>query len=70
MIQPASQKLMYRIEEAAELTGVGRTSLFKEMAEGRLPSVAIGHRGRGSGRRLVAHDDLVAWIAQHRQAAA
>ena len=35
-----------------------------------LPSVAIGHRGRGAGRRLVAHDDLVAWIAQHRQAAA
>jgi hypothetical protein len=61
---------MYSLAEATEMTGICRTVLFREMAEGRLPSVAIGHRGQGAGRRLVTAADLDAWIARHRTAAA
>jgi hypothetical protein len=70
MTQTAARKLMYSIAEVAEMTGIGRTVLFREMAQGCLASVAIGQRGRAAGRRLITHDDLVAWIALHRTAAA
>jgi excisionase family DNA binding protein len=69
--QPAaSPRLTYTVEEAAQLTGVGRTTLFNEIAAGHLPSVAIGRKGRGAGRRLILRDDLVAWLQLHRTAAA
>jgi len=64
------EKLMYSVDEAVEVTGVGRTVLFREIAQGHLPSVAIGRKGRGAGRRLILRDDLVAWALLHRTAAA
>ncbi|GAA3724053.1 excisionase family DNA binding protein [Spinactinospora alkalitolerans] len=36
------EKRLYRIEEAAQLLGMGRTKTFAELKEGRLRSVRIG----------------------------
>jgi excisionase family DNA binding protein len=36
------EKLLYRVEEVAELTGLGRTILYQLLRDGRLGSVRIG----------------------------
>ena len=37
-------KLAYRIPEAVEVTGLGRTTLYREIANGRLEVVKVGSR--------------------------
>ena len=44
------------IPEAAKTSGIGRTSIYDEIASGRLRAVK---RGR---RTLILSDDLKAWI--------
>ncbi len=44
------------IPEVVEQTGLGRSTLLKEMYAGRLRSVKVG------ARRLVHADDLAAWL--------
>jgi excisionase family DNA binding protein len=47
----------YSIEEVTKLTGLGRSSIYEEIRDGRL-------RIRKAGRRsLVLPDDLKAWLA-------
>ena len=53
-------KISYSIDEVTKATGLGRTSVYEEIRENRLRSFKVGKR------RLVAEDDLKAWIDSHR----
>jgi excisionase family DNA binding protein len=39
-----SEKIAYRMPEASEVSGIGRTTLYREIAAGRLESVLVGRR--------------------------
>jgi excisionase family DNA binding protein len=45
------------ILDAARIAGIGRTLLYGEIREGRLPVRKVGNRS------LISRDDLVAWLA-------
>ena len=49
-------KLAYRMDEAVQVSGLGRTFLYEYIGSGKLPSIKIG------GRRLILHDDLLAFL--------
>ncbi|WP_296703007.1 helix-turn-helix domain-containing protein [Thiocapsa sp. UBA6158] len=49
------------IEETIKATGLGRTSIYKEIAEGRLKTYRVGRR------RFVAADALRQWVDSHQQ---
>ena len=49
--------LAHSIKEVVRLTGFGRTSVYAEIAEGRLVAHKIGRR------TLVYADDLGRWLA-------
>lgn len=61
---PVPTRLAYPVADAAELLGVGRTYVYELMGRGELRSFTVGRR------RLVAHDDLVAFIDAQRTKAA
>jgi excisionase family DNA binding protein len=44
------------VAEAAELLGIKRTFLYDLIQRGAIPSTTIGRR------RLIKHDDLVAYV--------
>ncbi|RMA40990.1 helix-turn-helix domain-containing protein [Rhodophyticola porphyridii] len=46
-------------DEAARLTGIGRTTLYAALAKGDLPSIKIGTR------RLVRVAAIREWLARH-----
>lgn len=58
------EKLAYPIAEAADCIGVGRSTIYSEIAAGRLASFTIGRR------RLIAADALAAYIADRSSDAA
>ncbi len=49
-------RMAFRIEEAAEALGVGRSTMYKLVLSGQLPSILIGKR------RLVPVSALDAWL--------
>jgi excisionase family DNA binding protein len=51
------------VPEAAEVAGVSRAHLYRAMQVGDLASVKTG------SRRVVLHDDLVAWLHGQREIA-
>ena len=51
-IPPTSAVLAYRINDAATISGLGRSSLYKLMNSGQLRSVLV------AGRRLIPADAL------------
>ncbi len=53
--------ILLSAEQCAELLGLGRTFVFKLLAEGRLQSIALGRR------RLIPRDALDAFIAAERE---
>ena len=53
-------KLAVSIEEAAEISSIGRSTLYELMAAGRLAFVKLG------SRRLILVADLQALLAAHR----
>ncbi len=53
--------ILLSAEQCAELLGLGRTSIFKLLAEGRLESIALGRR------RLIPRDALDSFIASERE---
>ena len=53
-----SQKLAFSIEEVAELTGLGRTNVYANIASGRLIARKVGLR-----RTIVTASDLAAFIS-------
>jgi excisionase family DNA binding protein len=57
-------RLAYRITEAAEALGVGRTKVYELINSGELPSIRIG------GSLRVPVDALQAWIVRQVEASA
>jgi len=57
------RRISYSVEEAAEETGVGRSFRYMAMKNGELASLKLGKR------RLIMHEDLLAWLNSKRQAA-
>ena len=51
------EKLTYTILEAAAATGIGRSSLYKAIGEGRLFSIKV------AGRRLIPAHSLKAFLS-------
>ncbi len=58
-----TQKLAYQIDEAARACGIGRTSLYELIGEGKLKAI------RAAGRRLILREDLEAYLRSCREAA-
>lgn len=59
----ASHKLAYTINEFCAATGVGRTSIYEEIAAGRLKAI------KAAGRRIILHQDGEAWLRSCRDSA-
>jgi excisionase family DNA binding protein len=55
--------LGYSVLDAAGVAGVSRAHLYRAMHAGDLPSVKTG------SRRVILHDDLVAWLHGQREIA-
>jgi excisionase family DNA binding protein len=55
--------ISYRIEDAAKVTGISRSSLYALISDGTLRSV------KAAGRRLILADDLRAFLESQREAA-
>lgn len=53
---PEGPALALRIEEAARMAGVGRTTLFYEIGAGRLIARKVGRR------TVIRRQDLDAWL--------
>ncbi len=50
------EKLLTDLRGVTEETGIGKTKLYEEIAEGRLRTVRVGKR------RLVTREALAAWV--------
>jgi excisionase family DNA binding protein len=59
-----TERLAYRVSEAAEQLGISRSKAYELIAAGKLPSIRIG-----SSVRIPA-EGLKEWIAQQTQAPA
>lgn len=55
-------RLAYGIREVCEATGLGRSFIYKEITEGRLPTFKVG------SRTLIATDDLASWLDAYKRA--
>lgn len=55
------EKLAYRINEVALALGIGRSSIYKEIAAGRLKAIKV------AGRRLILKSDLEEYLAACRE---
>lgn len=53
-------RLAYGISQACEATGMGRSFIYQEISEGRIPTFKIGTR------TLIAADDLKTWLNSYR----
>lgn len=54
---PPALKRTYRIKEACEALGIGRTKLYEMINRGELSTLSIG------GSRLIRHEELAALIS-------
>lgn len=52
-----SEKLAYGIKEAATALGIGRTTIWRAIKDGKLPAVKIGNR------TLIKSEALQAWLS-------
>lgn len=50
----------YRVDEAADIAGISRSKLYKEIASGSLPTARIGRL------RRILHEDLVRMLRASR----
>jgi excisionase family DNA binding protein len=50
------EKLLADLRDVTELTGIGKTRLYEEIAQGRLRTVRVGKR------RLVTREALGNWV--------
>ena len=60
MHMDTTSRLAYGIRQACEATGLGRSKLYQEIAEGRLPIFKVGTR------TLIAAEDLTAWLESYK----
>ena len=51
-----------RLPEATRFSGIGRSSLYELMAEGKIKSACIRKRGNTRGIRLISADSISAYI--------
>ena len=51
-----TNKIAYRIDEAVQASGLGRTFLYERIGSGELKSLKVG------GRRLIMRSDLVEFL--------
>lgn len=58
---PAPQPLLLRIEEAAHLLGLGRSTVYELLYKGEIPSVRIGTS------RRIPFAALSQWITDHTE---
>jgi excisionase family DNA binding protein len=63
MNDAATVPLCHSIPNAGEMLGVGRTSMYDLIARGEISTITIGTR------RLVPHDELVAYVERRRSEA-
>ncbi len=61
------RRLLYSVEEAAQLLGIGRTFMFELVATGQIDSLKIGRRRKISTAAL---DDYVQRLAAEQAVAA
>jgi excisionase family DNA binding protein len=54
------ERISYRIDEAVEMTGIGRTTMYKLVSDGKLRVVRVG------GCTLIPADELKALLAPER----
>lgn len=55
-MQTDPNKIAYRIDEAVNATGLGRTFLYERIASGDLKSIKVG------ARRLILREDLLEFL--------
>jgi excisionase family DNA binding protein len=58
------ERLAVSVEEAAAMSGLGRTTIYLALGEGSLRSLKVGKR------RLIRVEALKAWMAAHETAPA
>ncbi len=58
------EPLAYTIDESCDAARVGRTTLYEEIAAGRLIARKVGRR------TIILRDDLKSWLARLAQAKA
>ena len=58
--QNTPDRLAVSVEEAAAMSGLGRTTIYKALGDGSLRSLKIGKR------RLIEVEALRQWIAGHQ----
>jgi hypothetical protein len=61
-----------QIPDAVRFSGIGRTSLYKEISAGRIKSINLRRPGTARGRRLVHLPSLRAYLlsfSEHKEAA-
>jgi excisionase family DNA binding protein len=61
-IEVHPERLAVSVNQAAEAAGISRSSLYEEMAAGRLKFAKVG------ARRVILVDDLREWLASLRVA--
>lgn len=59
-IRPDDQ-LLYTVEQAGAILACSRTSIYREMAKGRLRSLAIG------GKRRISRQALLDFVAERER---
>lgn len=55
-----AERITYTVREAASALGIGRTSIWMAIKDGRLAAIKLGHR------TLIPAESLRAWIATAR----
>jgi excisionase family DNA binding protein len=60
MARPRPERLLYRVEEAAEAMGVSRTTVYELVWAGELATVKIGKRGQ-----RIPVDEIRRWISEN-----
>jgi excisionase family DNA binding protein len=60
----AADRLLYSVDEAADLLGIGRTFMFRLIATGEIDSLKIGRR------RMIPSEALERYIERLRSASA
>jgi excisionase family DNA binding protein len=61
MTRSRPDRLLYRVEEAAEAMGVGRSTGYELIWSGELATVKIGKRGQ-----RIPVDEIKRWIAEQQ----
>lgn len=62
--EPPQERLAISVEEAAAMSGLGRTTIYLALGEGSLRSLKVGKR------RLIRVEALKDWMTAHETAPA